>query len=280
MKTKVGLFNQTLLKTYLATISTVSLFVSFAMIAIQVPDGICLRVVIGLALAVLLIVLYIMMWVNANQAKATSLRINNSDIEIKCGDIFKAEGLKVIAFNEYFDTLVDDRIIAASTLNGKFILSNADLAQKIDRSIEADSRLQTKVVEINQNRLAGKSIKYELGSLHQFGDYLLAAFTRFDQDNRAYLSMRDYVDFLINFWNEMDVLYAGKSVSIPLLGSGITRFKECGDISEQELLELLIWSFKISRIKFPYPSKVTILIHESIMDKINFYKLKEQKNGV
>lgn len=87
--------------------------------------------------------------------------------------------------------------------------------------------------------------------------------------------MSDYINFLLNFWNEIDIIYAGRSISIPLLGTGITRFKEYNTISEQELLELLIWSFKISRIKFSYPSKVSIIIHESKKDKINFFKLKE-----
>ena len=87
--------------------------------------------------------------------------------------------------------------------------------------------------------------------------------------------MKDYVSFLLNFWNEIAIIYAGRSVSIPLLGSGITRFKENNTISEQELLELLIWSFKVSRIKFTYPSKVSIIVHKSKKDKINFYNLKE-----
>lgn len=48
---------------------------------------------------------------------------------------------------------------------------------------------------------------------------------KFDDENRAYLFIQDYVSFLLNFWNEIDIIYAGRSVSIPLLGSGITRFK-------------------------------------------------------
>ena len=87
--------------------------------------------------------------------------------------------------------------------------------------------------------------------------------------------MKDYIDFFINFWNELDIVYAQNSVSIPLLGSGITRFKEYIDITDQELLEIMIWSFKISRIKFNYPSKVSIIIDPRKKDKINFYKLKE-----
>lgn len=45
-------------------------------------------------------------------------------------------------------------------------------------------------------------------------------------------------------------------------------------INDQELLEILIWSFKISRIKFTYPAQVTIIIHSDKKDRINFYDLK------
>jgi hypothetical protein len=64
----------------------------------------------------------------------------------------------------------------------------------------------------------------------------MVAFSKFDNDNRAYLKMRDYIDTLIKFWNEVDIIYAGRSVSIPLFGSGITRFQDYSSISEQELL--------------------------------------------
>ncbi|MFX3637399.1 MAG: macro domain-containing protein [Candidatus Pristimantibacillus sp.] len=93
-------------------------------------------------------------------------------------------------------------------------------------------------------------------------------------NNRAYLTINDYINLLLNMWNEVDKIYSDRSINIPLMSSGISRFKEYNHISEQELLELLLWSFKISWIKFQYPAKVTILIHASKKDKINFFKLK------
>lgn len=134
--------------------------------------------------------------------------------------------------------------------------------------------IQERMVCENSNRKDGKTHKYKLGTIHQHKDYLLTALSRFDEKNRAYLSMQDYVTFLLEFWNEIDIIYAGKTIVIPLLGSGMTRFKNV-DISEQELLELLLWSFKMSRIKFRYPSKVRIVISKNKKDRISLYKLKE-----
>lgn len=107
------------------------------------------------------------------------------------------------------------------------------------------------------------------------GNYLLVAFSHFDKDNKAYLEINDYISCLLNFWNEVDRVYAGKTVVLPLLGLGITRFKGYDGISDQELLKLIIWTFKVSRIKFTYPAKAKIVIFDRKKDKINLLSLKK-----
>ena len=103
--------------------------------------------------------------------------------------------------------------------------------------------------------------------------FLLTAFSHFDKENRAYLSMQDYIGCLLEFWNEIDIIYAGRTIVLPLLGSGITRFKGYENVSEQELLEIILWSFKVSRIKFRYPSKVKIVISNDKKDKISLFNI-------
>lgn len=273
---KVKILDRKLFKNYLAILSVISTLCSFLFIVIKIPDEDCVRITIGVILTIFLLIVYVIMWILANNQNKTTLNINNSTMIVKLGDIFIEDSLKVIAFNEYFDTLVDNKIIAENTLNGKYINSKINNISEIDEKIDSDLTLNKKVIEINESRAVGKKKRYRLGTIYQSGDYLLTAFTKFDENNRAYLNMDNYINFLLNFWNEIDIIYAGRSVSIPLLGSGITRFKGYDTISEQELLELLIWSFKVSRTKFAYPSKVSIIVHESKKDKINFYKLQEK----
>lgn len=244
------------------------------LIVVTIPDDCKKYVAIVLGLALILI--YIVGWIKANNQTQRILNINNSKVIVKVGDIFEEDSLKVIAFNEYFDTLVDDEIISEGSLNGIYIKSKIEDIDEIDRNIDSNSNLNKKIVSMNETRPKGKKKRYKLGTIYSNNDYLLTAFTKFDEDNRAYLDISDYIGFLLNFWNEIDIIYAGRSVSIPLLGSGITRFKGYDMISEQELLELLIWSFKVSRTKFTYPSKVSIIVHESKKDKINFYELGEE----
>lgn len=273
MKIKVSFLDKQLLKEYGIMVSWISVIASLIALFIELPENI--RKIAGIIFVAGLLVLYLILWIDSNKLTQKELNINNSTVEIKVGNIFDEEGLKVIAFNEYYDTQVDDKIIANETLNGFFIIDKVTDIQDLDEKIANDEHLQEKIICREQTRRHGKTVKYELGTLFKYGEYLLAAFSHFDRDNRAYLTMPDYLNFLINFWNEVDRIYAGKSVVIPLLGSGITRFKGYDMISEQELLEVLIWSFKISRVKFTYPSKIIIVISEAKKDKINFYKLKE-----
>jgi len=273
MNFKVKPFDKKLFKNYLEVLSVVSLLSSFALIVITIPD--CLKIYVGTALVLMLVIIYIIMWISANNQDKTKLSINNSTIIIKTGDIFEEDGLKVIAFNEYFDTQVDNIIISENSLNGKYIKSKISDIAEFDNLINEDAHLNEKILETNNTRHKGKKKRYSLGTVFQHKDYVLTAFSKFDNENRAYLYMNDYISFLISFWNEIDIIYAGRSISIPLLGSGITRFKGFDSVTEQELLELLIWSFKVSKIKFTYPSKVSIVIHESKKDKINFYNLKK-----
>lgn len=273
MKLKVKLLDKKIIKNYLEVLSIIGLICSFAFIVITIPD--CLKLLAGIALLSVLMVTYLIIWIIANCQNKTTLNINNSTLIIKTGDIFEEDGLKVIAFNEYFDTQVDNRIIAESTLNGIFIKTKINDLNELDNLINEDAHLNEKVLDTNNNRLYGKKKRYSLGTVFQYKEYVLTAFSKFDNENRAHLYMNEYINFLINFWNEIDIIYGGRSISIPLLGSGITRFKGFESVTEQELLELLIWSFKVSRIKFTYPSKVSIIIHESKKDKINFYNLKK-----
>lgn len=271
MKIKVSFFSPTLWKRYLLLVSSFSVFASLFFVAINVPDDKKLCVLIGIATA--LISCYLVLWAAANKATSKKLNINGSPLEVKIGDIFQEGELRVINFNEYFDTVVDDTLIAKSSLNGKYLLSHVADITILDKAITDDSHLNEMKLGEDLARKIGKKILYRLGSIHVTDEYLLVAFSKFDKDNKAYLFMRDFINCLMTFWEEVDRVYASKSVAIPLMGAGITRFKDVA-VSEQELLEILIWSFKVSRVKFRHPAKVTIVIHDSMKDKINFYELK------
>ncbi|MBW7475688.1 hypothetical protein K0T92_13120 [Paenibacillus oenotherae] len=272
---KVPFFSKKILHTFYGFLSVISVITSIVFLFVEIdPKS---KAAIGGGALALLVLVYIVIWVHGNMRRSITLTINTSEIEVKFGDIFSEEAdLKVIAFNEYFDTLVDEKVISSSSLNGiyikKFYQGNVAV---LDDIISSDTHLPEMIVSENAGRTAGKKTKYKLGTICTVDDYLLTAFSRFDDRNKAYLEMNDYINCLLNFWNEIDRVYAGRTVALPVLGSGITRFRGYENISDQELLELIIWTFKVSRIKFAYPSKVKIVVWQKKQEKINLLALKD-----
>lgn len=92
--------------------------------------------------------------------------------------------------------------------------------------------------------------------------------------------MPEYLSFLINFWDRVNRVYAQKSVSVPIFGSGITRIKEHTNISDEDLLKIMLWTFRISEMRFKYPAKLAIIIHEDKMNTINLLDIKSANNGL
>ena len=110
MKIKVAFFSRILWKRYLLFVSGISVFASLFFVAVNVPDEYKVLVFIGIALA--LFTGYVILWILANKTTSKKLNINGSPLEVKIGDIFEEGELRVINFNEYFDTVVDDKLIA------------------------------------------------------------------------------------------------------------------------------------------------------------------------
>jgi len=227
------------------------------------------------------LVVYIFVWVWSNRLRNVSINIEGSEVNVVAGDIFQQPGLKVIAFNEYFDTLVDERVISSRSLNGMFVkqILKTPVAD-LDNYIESYQFQDDEIIGENQNRRAGKKKWYKIGTICVYEEFLLTAFSKFDEDNKAVLTMPEYLEFLINFWDRVNSIYGQRSVSTTIFGSGITRIKGHKLISDEDLLKIMLWTFRISEMRFKYPAKLTIVIHEEKINKINLFDIQTVKNGV
>ena len=273
MTTKVHFFDKVVREFYYKIITAISVVFSLISIFVEIPKE-C-KIYTGFVFLSVLVLVYIFIWIHANKRTKVKLNIDGSDVHVLSGDLFKQEGLKVIPFNEYFDTKVDDVIIGEKSLNGQYIKNYCEDIDFLDNAIKEDHHLKKYINKSNVKR-NGKTIKYELGTSILINEYVLVAFSKFDKDNKAYLTIHDYVQFLVFFWNEINRIYAQRPVSVPIFGSGITRFKGgFEDIDDNELLNIMIWTFKISKIKFKYPARLSIIIDDKKINKINIFKLKE-----
>jgi hypothetical protein len=210
------------------------------------------------------IALYLILFCLANALKKIDFDINKIKVEIRRENIFEEKGLKVIPFNEKFDTEVDDKIISKNSLNGKF-LNRRDLVKDINS-------FKNKLKKEMKKEMIEGTDRYKLGSIFKWNnEYLITSFSKFDDKNQAYLKLENYYLFLEKFWENLSAVYSGEDIVIPLLGSGITRL----DIEDEDLLKMILLTLKMSRKKF---SKITIVLTENRLEKIDLYHLKELIN--
>jgi len=276
---KVSFTDRRIVETFLKVTSGISAGLSLVVIFVEIPDG-C-KYYAALAFLALLVLVYIAIWIWSNRLNEININVEGSNVTIKVGDLFSEPGLKALAFNEYFDTQVDNVVISQHSLNGVFIRSHLDVSvAQLDSHIERYAFEQGDVIGSNESRQTGKKVKYKLGTICVYKDYLLAAFSKFDASNQAQLTMPEYLEFLINFWDRVNVVYAQQSVTAPIFGSGITRIKGHKSISDEDLLKIMLWTFRISEMRFKYPAKLTIVIHKDKIDLINLLDIKSARNGV
>lgn len=88
------------------------------------------------------------------------------------------------------------------------------------------------------------------------------AFAKLDKNGLGRLSRDEYLKCLSVLWEELNTYYEQKDVCIPILGGGLTCFDR-GSISQQELLDMMIWSYKLSSHKIKSPYKLRIICKRS-----------------
>lgn len=287
---KVNILDGVLWRNYLSVLGIVSSIVTLiSFLGTAQNMGISV-IYIVIVFIVILALIFIYMWWSANQQKYVRLRINNTEIRIREGNIFellekdpkdRRGEISIIGVNDYYDTIVDDRIIAKKTLHGQYIerIANAGKLERLEQAIEADEMINREgnYVEATE-RTRGRKRRYSIGSLVEFEAYVLAAFIKFDENNKAFLTAEEYIEFWMRFWNNIDEVYAGRTINIPLMGAGITRFKS-GKPSKQELLEIMLWSLRISGFHNTYADKqVNIIIYKTDINDIDFYHIQHNRS--
>ena len=200
-----------------------------------------------------------------------SMEGNNYRITVEYGDLLKMKKCKrVINFDECFSTRVgtDPPDIKPTSICGQYLKANPNLNIQLLLSNSQLKPFKTKSKYQSKER-------YESGRIVANGDDLLLAFVKLDENGLGRFFTRDeYLKCLSVLWEEIDKYYGQQDVCIPILGSGITRFDggSGASISQQELLDLIIYSYKLSSHKIKSPHKLRIICRREknfSLDKID-----------
>lgn len=197
-----------------------------------------------------------------------TIKGHNHSIRVEYGNILKKRNCKrVINFDECFTTQVGNATadIDPDSICGQYLTLHPDL--DVQRLIET--------AQITPARSKSKYLhktRYDSGTIVPNGDDLLMAFAKLDERGKGRFFSRDeYLACLDLLWKELENYYSEKDVCIPILGAGTTSFDggAGASISKQDLLDMMIWSYKLSSHKIKDPHKLRIVCRKSNGFSIN-----------
>ena len=200
--------------------------------------------------------------------RRTTICGENYSIRVEYGNILKKRNCKrVINFDECFTTHVGNSTadINPTSVCGQYLIAHPDL--NVQKLIDAANIApgQTK------SRYQQKT-RYDSGTIVPKGDDLLMAFAKLDEKGKGRFFTRDeYLQCLDLLWKELEYYYSEKDVCVPILGAGTTSFDggAGASISQQDLLNMMIWSYKLSSHKIKSPHKLRIICKKNRGFSIN-----------
>lgn len=188
--------------------------------------------------------------------KKVSISGKNYSIEIEYGDLLSiTDGKVVINFDECFTTKVGEEPadIKPASVCGQYLEKHpiSNMQGLIDKADIKPAR--------GKSQFKGMD-RYAPGTIVPNGDYLLMAFAKLDANGLGHLTYGEYLDCLNTLWAQIDLRHGTSDVYLPILGSKITRFDK--DLSQQELLDTMISSYRLSPQKMKKPCKLHIVCKE------------------
>lgn len=184
-----------------------------------------------------------------------SIKGKNYIIKIKYGDILEIKNCKrVISFDECFTTKLGNQPadVNIDSICGQYLRKYPiqDMKMWIN---------QAELKPIKSKSEYQKKDRYKAGKIVPKNDDLLMAFAKLDENGLGkFDSYTEYKEVLSTLWKEINKYYNQKSVCMPILGSGVTRMNG-SELTQQELLDVIITSYKLSSYKIKSPCKLYII---------------------
>ena len=177
---------------------------------------------------------------------------DNYSIQVEYGDIFEvAEGKVVVNFDECFTDRIGDAPsdVKPDSICGQYLLRHPE--------VDVQDLIGKAGVKPEKKPRHDGRLRYKPGTIVPNGRYLLMAFAKLDSNGLGCLTYDEYVACLDALWAQLDMHHGTEDVYVPVLGSRITRFDK--DLTQQELLDIMVGSYRLSSKKMKKPNKLHIV---------------------
>lgn len=216
-----------------------------------------------------------------------TFKFRNNTITIQYGDLFAENGVRVIPVSQFmyeikvFETSLQHLLIKKFTDRNPDQQGVRDYLREVDRSLNDKD---DKIVDRGDSNIREfEKKRFELGTVAAIGlgdeEYYLLALTKTElpghmtEDN---CSGTDLWIALEQLWREAKVILRGKSICIPLLGSGVSGIK----LSPSNLLDLNILALlnSIAENGTITTGEIKIILHMNYFDEIDLSDVKKRWN--
>ncbi|MBQ2657605.1 MAG: hypothetical protein IJF87_03420 [Erysipelotrichaceae bacterium] len=205
-----------------------------------------------LVAVIIYVIVYITYIVIQKNKKKVIVSDENCLIQIEYGDLSAIDdGKVVINFDECFTTNVGDAPadIKPNSVCGQYLINHPTNVQDLI------DRLGIKAARVASSYKKQRS--YTPGTIVPNGNYLLMAFAKLDENGLGCLTYDEYLNCLDYLWKQIDLYHGTDDIYMPVLGSGILRFDK--DLTQQDLLNIMIASYRLSPRKMKRPYKLHIV---------------------
>ena len=197
-------------------------------------------------------------------------------IKVFYGDLFKQDGYKAIAVNEHFDSIVDNMHVSEKSLHGMLLKKYWDNnVQDWDKQVEKELK-STKFVDIGQRDSGGKQKKYDIGSTAMVENgrnrFFCFALSKTDVDNlEAHATTEEMQKALSGLLQKARSVCAGEKLSIPLIGSGLSRT----GIKTNILINLILIAIFEESKKKKITDEINIVLSGNMKSEISLLAIEQ-----
>lgn len=212
-------------------------------------------------IAILFLSTMICCYLHEKCKKKVTITGKNYKIIVEYDDIFEKNNCKkVIPFDECFTTKIGDSPadININSVCGQYLKNNPINDTQMQHLITTANISPSNTKSAYQNKE-----RYESGSLIPKDDFLLMSFAKLDSEGLGTLTFEGFLQCLFLLWKEINKYYGQQDVYIPVLGSGVTRFDGGEQLSKQELVNIILYSYKMSQYKIKLPNSLHVICKES-----------------
>lgn len=219
-------------------------------------------------------------YISGNLKKRVEILNHGFDtrIFVEFGDLFKKQGWKAVATNDFFDSHVDEDLVSSKSLHGQTITkfwhdNRADWERQINTSLD---RLECKKESRNKGNLKRYPIGTTADATIGVQKFLFVALTTTDSSNNVTTADAESLICAVRgMLAKARALCSYEPLAIPLMGSGLARV----GIKPSVLVHLILAAIHEETRRGKITGQITIVLPHDKENEINLKNYERSWNA-